>query len=60
MNGIVTKMKSDFGFFDSEIFGKFLTGIRERILCLKVKKKSSNFLSPNFKLEDSFEFLWKV
>lgn len=47
MNGIVAKMKSDFGFFDSEFFGKFLTGIRERILCLKVKKKSSNFLSPN-------------
>lgn len=38
MNGIVAKMKSDFGFFDSEFFGKFLTGIRERILCLKVKK----------------------
>lgn len=55
MNGIVAKMKSDFGFFDSEFFEKFLTGIRERILCLKVKKKSSNFLSPNFKLEDSFE-----
>lgn len=60
MNGIVAKMKSDFGFFDSEFFGKFLTGIRERILCLKVKKKSSNFLSPNFKLEDRLQNLWKV
>ena len=57
MNGIVAKLNSDFGILYSEFFGKFLTGIRERILYLKVKKKSSNFLSGNFKLEDSFEFL---